>query len=249
MKLRVATYNIHKGMSAGARRLTIAAIREQLAPLNLDILCLQEVQGAHDHHPARFAEYPTEPHHDYLAKALGHGAIYGMNAVYDHGHHGNAVLSHLPVIRHSNLDISHHRMESRGMLHVVLHTGIESQPRLNVVCVHLGLFAVSRRFQLKTVVQALASRVPANEPLIIAGDFNDWQRQAHVILETELKVIETHVAQHARPALTFPSRLPVMALDRIYVRGCKVHSAQVLSGAKWARLSDHALLMSEIELL
>jgi endonuclease/exonuclease/phosphatase family metal-dependent hydrolase len=51
------------------------------------------------------------------------------------------------------------------------------------------------------------------------------------------------------PARTFPAAMPVLQLDRIYVRGFTVQSAQVLHGASWARLSDHAPLVAELSLV
>jgi endonuclease/exonuclease/phosphatase family metal-dependent hydrolase len=249
MRLKFGSYNIHKGVSTVARRLTVGQIRDQLDELKFDVLCLQEVQGQHDRLQRRWRDYPEQPHHDFIADKIGHSAVYGLNAQYDHGHHGNAVLSRLPFMRSSNLDISHHRLENRGMLHTVLLTSDVTRPRINVVCVHLGLFAVSRRYQLNMVAQALASRVPDNEPLIIAGDFNDWQGKPMAELCHTLNIKEAHLEKHGRYALTFPSRLPVMPLDRIFVRGFNVLDAQVHSGRKWAKLSDHALLSCELEMV
>jgi hypothetical protein len=42
--------------------------------------------------------------------------------------------------------------------------------------------------------------------------------------------------------------MPVLQLDRVYVRGFDVQSAQVLHGASWARLSDHAPIVAELSL-
>jgi endonuclease/exonuclease/phosphatase family metal-dependent hydrolase len=40
--------------------------------------------------------------------------------------------------------------------------------------------------------------------------------------------------------------MPVLQLDRIYVRGFDVVEAKVLFGASWARLSDHAPITAEL---
>jgi len=42
--------------------------------------------------------------------------------------------------------------------------------------------------------------------------------------------------------------LPLLQLDRIYVRGFAVESAQVLHGPLWARLSDHAPIVAALHL-
>ncbi len=43
--------------------------------------------------------------------------------------------------------------------------------------------------------------------------------------------------------------MPVLQLDRIYVRGFEISNATVLHGASWARLSDHAPIVAELTLL
>ena len=47
---------------------------------------------------------------------------------------------------------------------------------------------------------------------------------------------------------TFPSRVPVFSLDRIYTRGLRCVSTSVPRGAAWARMSDHLPLVAELEL-
>ena len=73
MQLRVATYNIHKGVSSqffGLRRLsTIHDLRQRLHELESDLVFLQEVQGQHDRHAARFAAWPDEPQNVFLARS------------------------------------------------------------------------------------------------------------------------------------------------------------------------------------
>ena len=63
-------------------------------------------------------------------------------------------------------------------------------------------------------------------------------------------VLGRAAAQQPRlaPARTFPAMLPWFRLDRIYVRGFKVNTAQVMHGALWAKLSDHAPIVAELEL-
>jgi hypothetical protein len=50
-----------------------------------------------------------------------------------------------------------------------------------------------------------------------------------------------------RHALSFPARLPMLALDRIYVRGLRVDGIERLSGEPWSRLSDHAALAARYD--
>ena len=48
---------------------------------------------------------------------------------------------------------------------------------------------------------------------------------------------------------TFPSRLPVFSMDRIYLRGLRCLSTSVPRGVAWARMSDHLPLVAELALL
>ena len=52
-----------------------------------------------------------------------------------------------------------------------------------------------------------------------------------------------------QPLRTFPSLVPVFALDRIYTRGFRCTSAFVPRGNTWARMSDHLPCVAELELL
>ena len=79
-------------------------------------------------------------------------------------------------------------------------------------------------------------------PVIVAGDFNDWRHRATSMLEGSLGMSEVSVTQGGRAARTFPSFLPLLRLDRIYIRGFKVLSAEAQRGAPWSMLSDHLAL-------
>lgn len=262
MKLRIATYNIHKGVSSFGSRPRILALKQAIDALGAELVFLQEVQGQHDLHAARHAHWPSQAQHDFLAGASHHSA-YGMNAVYDHGHHGNALLSRFPILSSSNTDVSDHAFEQRGILHCVVPT-----PTVAVHCyvVHLGLFAAGRRRQIEGLIATIEASAPPAAPIIIAGDFNDWRNHLSGALRARLGVTEVFDAVAAKPRLgdylrslggrgpkvmparTFPAGLPLLRLDRIYVRGFTVESAEVLHGALWAKLSDHAPIVATLRL-
>ncbi|WP_019142012.1 endonuclease/exonuclease/phosphatase family protein [Noviherbaspirillum massiliense] len=263
MKLRIATYNIHKGVSSFRGMPRIHALKQALASVEADILFLQEVQGRHDKRAARHAAYwPTMEQHKFLA-GNSHYAVYGMNAVYDHGHHGNALLSRFSIASASNQDVSDHAFESRGILHCVVQV---QEAMIHCYVVHLGLFAKSRKRQTEALIEVVQDSAPPDAPVIIAGDFNDWTNQLSDSLRTSLGLTEVfdenlpsrgfgaYLRQLSgrgpklKPARTFPAALPWLRLDRIYVRGFAIHSAQVLHGAMWAKLSDHAPIVASLEL-
>ncbi|MES2931934.1 MAG: endonuclease/exonuclease/phosphatase family protein [Pseudomonadota bacterium] len=270
MKLQIATYNIHKGVSAIRSQPRIHALKQAIGALQADVVFLQEVQGRHDRNVAQFghaargnAHWPEQAQHEFLA-GDSHHCAYGMNAVYDHGHHGNALLSAFPIASSLNRDVSDHAYEQRGILHCVVQT-----PDGPVHCyvVHLGLFAGGRQRQTQALIDAVSSSAPPDAPVIIAGDFNDWRDHLSAALRSQLGVTEVFdeadeipaksgLSQfwrqfggrgvRTRPARTFPAALPWLRLDRIYVRGFTVESAQVMHGAVWAKLSDHAPIVATL---
>ena len=206
--LRVATYNIHKGVLReyfGLQHFaTIHELRTRLHALDADLIFLQEVLGRHDRHAKRFAQWPAERQDQYLARSPTlqdtFQSAYGRNATYLHGDHGNALLSRYRIVREHHLDISDHVLEKRGVLHCEVAVG-----SLQVHCfvVHLGLLARSRRRQVEALADWIEASVGPDEPLLVAGDFNDWRDELTEVLHRRLGV--TEVFGEMRPRNT-PAR-------------------------------------------
>ena len=245
MKLRLATYNIHKGFSHFNRRMMVHELRHHLRLLNVDLVFLQEVQGEHDHHAQEVRNWPAAPQYEFLADEVWQDYAYGRNAIYDHGHHGNAILSRFPIVSAENQDVSSHRFERRGLLHCEVAIG---ESRLHCLCVHFGLHERGRGRQLTALTERVLRLVPADAPLVVAGDFNDWRNTAGRKLVADLNLKEVFRDQRGRPARTYPSTFPLLRLDRIYARGFDVRHAKVHHGLPWSRISDHAALSVELEL-
>lgn len=244
-RLHICTYNIHKGFSQFNRRMVIHELRERLRSLNPDIIFLQEVQGLHLTHAERHSDWPQSPQHEFLAHDVWCDTAYGCNAVYDHGHHGNAILSRFPILSMSNQDISALRFERRGLLHCEI--SLPGWPQtLHCVCVHLGLTAAARQKQMEALAARMEKLAPSGAPLIVAGDFNDWRNHASAILGERLGMIEVFGGASGRPARSFPATLPVLRLDRIYLRGFTIEHSEVHFGAPWSKVSDHAALSAHI---
>ena len=243
-RLRVVTLNIHKGLSQFNRRMVIHELREGLRTLDPDLMFLQEVQGLNERNALRFAGWPGAPQHEYLAEERWQHA-YGRNAIYDHGHHGNAILSRFPIVSAETEDVSNHRFERRGLLHCVV-TVPGWRRNLHCVCVHLSLHERGRRRQIEAIGERLESLASRNLPIIVGGDFNDWRYRAAHELAHPLNLYEVFELTNGAPARSFPAVLPVMSLDRIYVRGFQVRHAHVHHGRAWARISDHAALAATL---
>jgi len=239
--LRVATYNIHKGVQGLglARRLEIHNLAHAVEQFDADIVCLQEVRSHHRKFERYFTRWPELDQAGYLSPE-GYEAVYRTNAVTRHGEHGNALLSRWPVMAVGHSDMSDHRFEQRGLLHAqVLVDGTE----VHVVVVHLGLIHASRERQVQRLGQFILREVPAQAPLVVAGDFNDWGAQ----LLKPMAALDLRTFEGIRLP-TYPSRLPLLHLDRIFMRGLKPVSAHVPHGAVWRRMSDHLPLIAELEL-
>ncbi|HQR50064.1 MAG TPA: endonuclease/exonuclease/phosphatase family protein [Methylophilaceae bacterium] len=243
--LRIATFNIHKGVTSFNARLVLHEQRELIRRLHADIVFLQEVRGAYAKHQRRFSRWPEESQYEFLADSIWQDFAYGKNAVYPAGHHGNALLSKYPIVKWENEDISAHNAEQRGMLHCEIAIPGWDQP-LHGICVHLGLFARWRRQQLFALRERIETLVPPHAPLIIAGDFNDWRAKAGQALAEGLHLREVFEQMGGKPARSFPAVLPLFRLDRIYVRGFHVQNAQVHGGTAFSQVSDHAALSASL---
>jgi len=244
--LRIATYNIHKGMSAFNRRHVLPALKHALGGLTADLVFLQEVQGEHQARAQRHHDWPEHPQHAFLADDQLHH-VYGPNAAYQHGHHGNALLSRHPISSWHNHDISLSKLERRGLLHSQVLLPGRDLP-LHALCVHLNLRATDRRVQLAALADYVVAHIPADAPLVVAGDFNDWRQEACGFLREALDLREAFHSLHGRVAASFPARLPLLTLDRIYLRGLHVEHAEAHSGKSWGQLSDHAPLTATVRL-
>ena len=245
--LKIATYNIHKGFSHFNRRVVLHELRDRLRELDADIVFLQEAQGEHTRHAQRYHNYPDGSQHEFLAEEVWPHHAYGKNSVYEAGHHGNAILSRFPILQSVNKDVSAHRFESRGLLHCEIEHA-EGQI-VHCLCVHFGLFAKGRREQTRMLIEHVQSRIPAGMPLVIAGDFNDWRNQMSRTLASELDVHDVFHIHAGSPARSYPAGLPMLRLDRIYVRGFSVLHSDVHVGGSWQRLSDHAALSTRLRQL
>jgi endonuclease/exonuclease/phosphatase family metal-dependent hydrolase len=262
VRLRVATYNIHKGVTAFGRRSRVAELRMALHRIDADIVFLQEVQDRNERLARRLAEHSQSSQLDVLSSSGYEHRAYGINAVYPHGNHGNAILSRLRIDHFANHDISDHVLENRGMLHAVAQLPGRRAGGIHLICAHFGLSKGSRTRQADWVAHFIERDIPPEAPLILAGDFNDWQRGVDEQLRRRLGMVDVsdqavssawyeRLLAWRRPvrvARTFPSLVPCLTLDRIYLRGLQACGSRVPRGRSWARCSDHAPLIADLVL-
>ena len=132
-------------------------------------------------------------------------------------------------------------------------------PAFNVLTLnaHMGFSLLNRRFvlpelreahrqrQLRMLCEVAHDAVPAGTPLVVAGDFNDWRQRGHGLM-AQCSLVEVFEAAHGRVARTFPARLPLLPVDRIYVRDLHASQPRVLGARPWSHLSDHVPLLARV---
>lgn len=202
-RLRVTTYNIHKGRGMDGR-VRIARVAALLKEIDADVVALQEVVG-HD-------DGPAERHQArFLAEALSYHWAVGETRKYRGGVYGNVTLSRIPFLYSRHFDLSVPRREPRGMLRtdIPVPNGI-----LHVFNVHLGTSYFERRIQARRLLQEQPLRRPElTGARIVLGDFNEWMAGlVSRVLRTEFRRAELN----ARKPRGYPGFFPLLDLDHIY---------------------------------
>ena len=222
------SYNIQKGVGADLQRRperTLAVLRE----LGADIMVLQEADRRFG---ARQSALPVS-----LIRAYGWRPVPFETRADSIGWHGNAVLvsERVTITGHATLPIP--ALEPRGA--VLADLAIAGAP-LRVIGMHLDLSGFRRRHQAQAILAHLV-RHPGDPPVLLMGDLNEWRATAAAIAEfaTVLQTVPTGPSFHAR--------LPVAALDRIFVSpGIGVAGSGVHHSALASMASDHLPVWAQL---
>lgn len=241
MRIRVLTYNIHKGIGGIDRRYRPERIAETIRHHEPDVVFLQEVDrgarrsGSHDQVA-------------WLGEACGlpYRAWFPVVAVRGGGEYGNAILTRHRIAEANKIDLTIPPKKKRAALHarIVLDVGGHTRT-LHAWDLHLGLSGFERKIQLRRFLESQPfAHLHHDTAQVVAGDFND----VYATLGPKLLApAGFRTSRHAHP--TFPAWAPVRALDAIYVRGA-IEIAHVsrshLGLARFA--SDHLPLVAELDL-
>lgn len=232
--IRVVTYNIHTCVGVDGRYdpgRIVAVLRE----IDADIACLQEVGARRGigRHSDQWA---------YLGEATGCRVILGTGIRQHRGRFGNAILTRFPIVAARSIDLTVVGHEPRGAIDADL---LIADRVLRVIATHFGLRASERRLQANRLMNLLgetstASRREAGAVLLM-GDFNEWRGRSGAI-----RVFDRRLGPSAAER-TFPSWMPVLALDRIYAEGPAVLDEVSVYRSPLARLaSDHLPLVGTL---
>lgn len=232
MKLRIATYNVHRCRGLDGRT-NPARIAEVIRAIDADVVALQEVVGAG---PA------SAGHAEQLGALLGMGWVMAPTRHLRGSLYGNVVLSRLPIRHHSQYDLSWKTCEPRGCQRVDLAIGDET---LHLYNVHLGTAVFERRYQASRLIAMLHDR-RVGTPKIVLGDFNEWMRgRATAMLSERLRSVDLRA--HLKRRRTYPGVFPVLHLDHIYYDGEVDVTHVELPRTRMALIaSDHLPLVADV---
>jgi endonuclease/exonuclease/phosphatase family metal-dependent hydrolase len=226
--IRVITYNIKAGLGMDGRR-SIRRAADVLAPLEPDIVCLQEV----DQHIPRswLANQPK-----YLSVRLGMQAYFQRNISYGPGGFGNCVL-----VRASGAHCRCHQLPGRGEARGVLEVAakIDNQ-KVSVFCTHLSTEEDVRIEQSARVCQIVKKE---KRPKILCGDMNDVMASLTIAnLLDDLAIRDTALefnANHVPTLCRHEKRVDFVLADLRF----EVKSYSVLK----SNASDHLPVMVDLQ--
>lgn len=229
LSVSLASYNIHRCFGSDGRYAPerTAAVIEAL---DADIVGLQEVDMR--------LLVDGRAQLDFLAETLQMHPVAGPNIKGRRGKFGNALLSRWPVTGVRRIDLTVRHFEPRGA--ILADMRVRGQD-LRVVVTHLGLNAAERRLQVRTLLAAIEDDPRDDVPTIVMGDFNEWKPTGG-----SLRHIDRRFGDSLMPR-TFPSRLPLLPLDRIWVWPSDGLKRLAVYATPLSRLtSDHLPLRAEV---
>jgi endonuclease/exonuclease/phosphatase family metal-dependent hydrolase len=260
MRLRVVSWNVH-GCVGTDGKFTPERTADGLRALEPDVAMLQEVGDNRGVHPP--IDQATT-----LATALGLHCAIGITMPKEPYGYGNCTLSRWPILDSATVDLSYVGREPRACLRAVVG---HDELRLVTLNVHLGLGASERRYQLGRILEALLAdyaveqvrhhrQLPwlwrwrkvdvdklltLREPLVLGGDFNDFPPGPVTrTLANRLSDVGARIAGRA----TFPSRRPLLRLDRVYAsRAVTVAGVAVARTPLLRVASDHLPIVVDVD--
>jgi endonuclease/exonuclease/phosphatase family metal-dependent hydrolase len=239
MRLRVVTWNIHKGIGGVDRRYRLDRTVSLLASLHPDLALLQEVAEG-------MPRCGLDDQLQELSKALEMRHVaYGAEHRFRVGGYGNAILSKFPLTDSSRIDLTIGKRKQRGLVKTRAHAKLEHGTRSVVVFnLHLGLSGSERATQLERFLECHPfAHLHKETPLIVGGDFNDvWASLGPRFLEP------AGFVRAGKLLPTFPAALPLRPLDGLWIRGgISVISAHPVRTGLATTASDHLPIVADLE--
>jgi endonuclease/exonuclease/phosphatase family metal-dependent hydrolase len=225
------TYNVHRCVGLDMRHAPDRVARI-IAAHQPDIVALQELDVRRPR--TRLADQPRR-----IAELLSMEFLFHPTVRVAVEESGTAVMSRWPMRQvHSGPlpTLTHRRLENRGALWVVVDVG---GVELQVINTHLGLDREERRLQAAALLSdEWLSHPECSEPRVLCGDLNMTRRGAVTCFNGAC--IRAEWTETGRPPLTWPSPLPVIALDHVFVsHGVVLESVRAVRSLRARLASDH----------
>jgi endonuclease/exonuclease/phosphatase family metal-dependent hydrolase len=229
--LLVASYNVHKCVGVDGR-FDPARIAHVIREIGPDVLALQEAD-------TRFGERRGLLDLTWMERETGLVPVPISGVAKAHGWHGNVLFFREGVVRDVH-QVKLPGLEPRGALLTELE--LKDGAMLRVIAAHLGLLNRSRQQQARRILDILDAR--EEQPTILMGDLNEWRLGDRSSLNSLASTFRGMPA--AVPS--FPSRLPVLALDRIMANRPGLIECVHVHDTALARLaSDHLPIKAVIK--
>jgi endonuclease/exonuclease/phosphatase family metal-dependent hydrolase len=240
VRLRLLTWNIHKGIGGVDRRYRPERVIDVIRHYDPDVVLLQEVDEG-----VRRSRFHRQV--DLIGDALEmrHRA-YGPNVKLRTGRYGNATLARWPLTHVRNVDLTIPAKKARGALYARCRVRQKGHTRTVVIFnFHLGLAGFERGIQMRRFRKSHPfAHFHSRTPIIVAGDFNDvWGALGRRFLRPVGFVRAGHMVN------TYPAVMPARPLDGIHIRGDLISRRCFRSRMKLAReASDHLPLIADLNL-
>lgn len=228
----VASYNVHKCVGVD-RKFDPERIVRVIREIGPDVMALQEADN-------RFGDRAGLLDLGRLEMETGLVPVPVSGNGKGHGWHGNVLLFKRGTVRDVH-QIKLPGLEPRGAL--VAEIDMDENRTLRVIAAHLGLLRRSRSEQARVVLDIMNS--PDEKPTLLLGDLNEWRLGNRSALNT----LHTTFGPSPPAVPTFPSSLPLLALDRIMANRHGMVSSVEAHDTPLSRVaSDHLPLTAFVHL-
>jgi endonuclease/exonuclease/phosphatase family metal-dependent hydrolase len=246
--LRIMTYNVH-GCVGVDGKLDVGRVAAVIGQARPDIVALQELDVG------RARSGGIDQAHA-IATRLGMSFHFNSALSVEGERYGDAILTALPerLVKSGPLPTPPRlrRLEPRGALWVQIETAAGP---LQVINTHLGLVPQEQKTQVAALLGPdWLGRPDCRDPTVLLGDFNATRRYAaYKALVRRLRDVQRAPDGGKRPGRvvrTFPSRLPVLRIDHVFVSPSVEATGVFAPDTALARVaSDHLPLVVDLTVL
>lgn len=230
--LLIASYNVHKCVGID-KKFDPDRIAHVISEIGADVVAIQEADKRFGERSGLLDLARLERENKLIPVPVA--SLYPKG----HGWHGNLLLFRAGVVQRVQ-QLVLPGLEPRGAL--VADIDLQAGP-LRIIAAHLGLLKHSRQQQTEAILDAV--HADPSRPTLLLGDLNEWRVGKGSSLHFLKPIFDP--ARNAVPS--FPSRFPVLALDRVLGHPHSLVTAIEVHDTPLARVaSDHLPIKAHIDL-